>query len=138
MKWKKRILQALLYGFVIVSFVGAYLYFSLWIPNKRLADSDWIESASKEEIRSNCHAILGFPFGNHHDAFQWLAENGSRESVPVLIRALKWQPEPSDSGLMVCTTGHCLEALKSLTGHDAGSSYCEWKEWWDTTQKSNL
>ncbi|MGJ8654278.1 MAG: hypothetical protein ACSHX8_13550 [Opitutaceae bacterium] len=133
MNYKKRILQTSLIGLAIIAVTGTYLYFSLWIPNKRMADLDWMESAPREDIRKNCHAILSFKIGNHHDAFLWLAANGSRESIPLLIQALKWQPEPTEGGLMNCATAHCLDALQSLTAHNAGSSYTEWKEWWDST-----
>ncbi len=37
---------------------------------------------------------------------------------------------------MVCTTGHCIDALRSLTGEDYGTDYRKWQEWWEKTGKA--
>ena len=34
---------------------------------------------------------------------------------------------------MPCTKDHCLEALRRITGHDAGLNYSDWAEWWVST-----
>jgi hypothetical protein len=72
---------------------------------------------------------LQFPWGNHHDAFIILAENGNPSSIPLLIAALQWQGD-TEEDTMECTKGHCLTALRRLTRADAGANYKGWKRWW--------
>jgi hypothetical protein len=84
--------------------------------------------------RYTAHQVIRFPMGNHHDAFLLLEKVGDKESVPLLMNALKWQDLPEDEDdLLVCTTTHCLEALQSLTDHDAGDDHRAWKKWWAET-----
>jgi len=109
---------------------AVYLYTLWWVPNQKMREINWWERASKEEMRRVSHQVLKFPIGNHHDAFIALEKIGNATSVPILIKALKWQDLPDKDGFVVCTTDHCLSALRSLTGVDQGMSFQAWKEWW--------
>ena len=110
-----------------------YVYLMWWIPNQKMRDADWCVSASRDEIRRVCHRVIRTPWGNHHDAFILLQEVGDADSIPLLIRALQWQKPAGEKGFMVCTTVHCLDALRSLTGHDAGRTFLAWDQWWKET-----
>jgi len=94
------ILSIIVFGFAAVVF----LYSKWWVPNQKMRELNWWEHASKDEIRRVSHQVLRFPIGNHHDAFIALEKIGNAESVPLLIRALKWQDQPGEDGFMVCTT----------------------------------
>jgi hypothetical protein len=109
---------------------GVIGYFQVWIPNQKLRDLKWFESADKTEKRCVAHQVLQFPWGNDHDAFLILAETGNPSSIPILIAALRWQEHTDNSGAMECTKGHCLQALQRLTRSNAGPNYEDWKRWW--------
>ena len=112
---------------------GIYLYSAWWAPNQRMRDPRGLANASQDEIRSTCHQVLRFPWGCHHDAFLALADIGNSESVALLIRARKWQSPPDKDGSVVCTSSHCVEALRSLTGQTFGFEPEQWLEWWEQT-----
>jgi hypothetical protein len=57
---------------------------------------------------------------------------GNAKSVPLLIQALKWQ-KPVEGEIYICTTAHCVDALRSLTGEDFDFSPSAWAEWWEET-----
>jgi len=97
-------------------------------------DFEGLKLLSPAEQRKVLHRILRWP-GVHHDAYIALIEVGEETSVPFLIKSLQWQPRTPD-GLMVCTKGHCLEALKRITGADAGIEYEDWAAWWEENKKS--
>lgn len=111
----------------------AFLHGAWWVPNQKMGEVDWWENASEDEIRRVSHQVLRFPLGNHHDAFIALDKIGNAQSVSLLIRALKWQDQPGEDGFVVCTTDHCLSALRSLTGVEHGASFKAWNEWWEKT-----
>lgn len=102
-----------------------------WIPTQRLGDVEFLERASDDELVDTAERVLWLPFGNHHDACLIVGEAGDVSSVPSLLQGLRYDP-PLEDG-MVCTTMHCLDALRLITGHDAGSSPEAWEEWWRTT-----
>lgn len=125
--------------FSVVFLIGVFSYlYMYWLPNEQLQNPEWtsgvpISETSRQKARKICYKVLSHRLGNHHDAFGGLGEVGNTESIPYLISALKWQPPPDKEGLMDCTTGHCLYALRRLSGHNAGSKYEDWKRWWDET-----
>ena len=129
---RRRILTLLTLITALLLVLTAIFILSFWIPNKRLADPDWWRTTSPEEMRSTAHWVLRFPVGNHHDAFLVLYQTGNAESVPLLIRALRWH-NVSGEDFIPCTTEHCLDALRNLTGHDAGATTLEWRAWWKET-----
>jgi hypothetical protein len=134
MKMTKKQKHIVLISIMICCFAAAaFLFVMWWIPNQKMAELNWWENASKDELRKVSHQVLRYPIGNHHDAFIVLEKIGNAESVPLLIRALKWQDPPGEDGFTVCTLDHCLSALRSLTGVDQGTSFKAWSEWWKNT-----
>jgi len=129
MKGYSRIKLAVTTAVLILA--AGMLYGQFWIPNKQIMDTEWLDTATRSEIREVCHQVLRFPVGNHHDAFIYLMGTGDKSSVPILIRALKWN-EP-DGDFIVCTTKHCVDALYSLTGMKMGNHHSAWKHWWKIT-----
>lgn len=71
---------------------------------------------------------------NHHDGASILESVGTIESVPALLKVIEDNP-PSPDGIMACTTGHAIDALKKITGANPGYTHKEWKSWWDKYQK---
>jgi hypothetical protein len=125
-----RILAALL---AVLAFAGTWFYVVIWEPHRRFYRNEaWWQSASTNEIRSLCHHIISHRPGCPHDAFLHLRRIGNGKSVPLLIRALKWQ-RPVEGEIYICTTAHCVDALRSLTGEDFGFSPSAWEEWWEQT-----
>lgn len=86
-------------------------------------------SESPSEARARCHRILTQGHGAPHDAFIELCDIGDAESVPILIAALK-RLNPAGRDTVICTIGHCGEALRRLTGEDFGLSPDAWSRWW--------
>ena len=123
---------------VVASFLPATLVLGalarelVWIPNQQFGDADFLAHASVAEQVKAAERVLAFPVGNHHDACLLLDAAGDVRAVPALLRGLRWVPEPVD-GAVVCTTIHCLDALRRITGHDAGATRKEWSTWWKTT-----
>ena len=110
---------------------AALLYFEWWVPNCKFFDVNWYDKASKEELKTTAHRVLILPFPDPHDAFLVLKDAGDVDSIPYLLWALRWQPDTK--GTMICTKSHCLDALRKITGHNAGENYKEWATWWETT-----
>jgi hypothetical protein len=92
-----------------------------------------MNAASNGELKEVAHKVLTCPVGGHHDAFLHLSRVGDAESIPYLLTGLRWQPYTGKGDVMVCTKSHCLEALRKITGHDAGRNYSDWAEWWAST-----
>lgn len=116
----------------ILSGIAGLVAYRCWlVPHRKLADLEWLENASAAERRDVAHWVIRWEQGAHHDAFILLTDCGNAKSIPLLIRALRWYP--SSDGVMVCTKGHCLDALRTITGHNAGISHEAWAKWWDAT-----
>ena len=68
-----------------------------------------------------------------------LIYRGNKSSVPILIDALDWSVERNGSFSeyenIICSWGHCSDALKSLTGEDYGLDNVAWRKWWNTIGK---
>ena len=109
------------------------LYHQWWVPNQRLKDLQWMNAASKDDLKEVAQRVLTFPVGGHHDAFLVLSEFGDAESIPYLLAGLRWQPHTAPGEPMKCTKLHCLEALRAITGHNAGLNYSDWATWWAST-----
>jgi hypothetical protein len=93
-------------------------------PHRRMRDMQWLETAMPEEQRQVAHRILSLPIGNHHDAFLVLIRHGTAASTPYLLNRLK---NYGDTDFIECSHDHCVEALKTITGLDAGYRYADWK-----------
>jgi hypothetical protein len=112
---------------------GVYAYVAIWRPFKQMYRNEaWWETATVDEQRLLCHRVISHRIGAPHDAFLHLRKIGNKDSVPLLIRALRWRRPPKDD-VMVCTTVHCIDALRSLTGQNLGSDYLKWEQWWSKT-----
>jgi len=116
---------------VAVAFVAG-VYFVFYRPTQQL--NEWAmngdQGLSEEQVRQIAHRMISLPWGNHHGAFLALAKVGNRESIPYLIRALRWQAKPDSNGVVVCTTHHCSRCLWNLTGMWFRSDYGQWNRWW--------
>jgi len=133
---KKRTRIILYIAAVILAFTMfavTWFYVVIWEPNRRFYHNEvWCTNASTNDIRNLCHHIISHRPGCPHDPFIHLCHIGNAESVPLLIQALNWQtPEGKETG--ICTTDHCLDALRSLTGEDFGYLSTDWEQWWKET-----
>jgi len=129
---RSRTLIFLLIPAVLVSGLFCLFAFTWWNSNRYLNDPEWLRTTSPDEMRDTAHRVIRLPVGNHHDAFLVLMRTGNAESIPLLVKALRWH-DPDGSGFIPCTTDHCLEALRNLTGHDAGPTAAQWRHWWAET-----
>jgi hypothetical protein len=71
--------------------------------------------------------------GTSHDAILEMGRTGDAASVPLLIEALAKQgtvPRDGPYGA-VCTRFHVLDALQSITNHDAGRNAEDWRSWYE-------
>ncbi len=117
----------------ICAAAGIVLYHQWWVPNQKISDLEWMNTASKGELKEVAHRVLTCPVGRHHDAFLLLSGVGDVESIPYLLAGLRWKPYTGKGDMMPCTKMHCLDALRRITGHDAGMNYSDWAEWWAST-----
>ena len=113
--------------------LSLFLYYQWWVPNQRLKDLQWMNAAGNNDLKEAAQRVLTCPVGGHHDAFLLLSEVGDAESIPYLLWGLRWLPDTPKGGVMPCTKAHCLEALRRITGHNAGLNYSDWAEWWAST-----
>ena len=130
---RKRFLGVLAVICCICLAAGIALYHQWWVPNQRLKNLQWMDAASKDELKEVAQRVLTCPVGGHHDAFLVLSRVGDTESIPYLLAGLRWLPDTPKGGVMPCTKMHCLSALRRITGHDAGLNYTDWAEWWAST-----
>lgn len=89
-------------------------------------------------LRAACHRVISAGRPNCHDAYLTLQTCGDKTSIPLLIRALRHEAPPTEEGNLVCTTGHCIEALSKLTGRDFGYDPDKWQAWWDVHQNESM
>ncbi|PKL49491.1 MAG: hypothetical protein CVV42_05770 [Candidatus Riflebacteria bacterium HGW-Riflebacteria-2] len=133
---KKERIWLILAVILLAGIYGAWGMVESWLANRALANFDWdhySNSADEQlELRIICHKIISYKYGNHHDAFVTLIQIGNPDSVPLLINALKWHEPTDGSDIVSCTTDHCVEALRNLTGMDFGYSYKDWHKWLQT------
>jgi len=128
-KW---ILSAGAFVLAAAVFAAATEYYRCRRAHENLRDLQWWEESTPEEKLAVAHQAIRWPIGDPHDAFLIICDHGGPESVPPLIRALKWQEHTVPGGDMLCTKAHCLQALRKITGVDAGLNYEDWKAWRDS------
>jgi|GEM_PF-936688 len=110
-----------------------YLYSEYFYPYFHVSDPEVL--ANPARARKLAQKVISHNFGDHHDAFLTLGGVGTEESVPYLINALQWEEyTPAGKGSMICTKGHCLGALRSLTNQNPGINYPEWSQWWESNK----
>jgi len=120
---------------ILIAFLAGIMLRPWYIATRRLNDYNWLAQATAAQQRDTAHEVLSLPMGNQHDAFVILMHVGTRESVPYLIRALRWQPHTAAGGRMACEKMHCLEALRNITRVDLGNNYEDWAAWWEEQGK---
>ena len=98
------------------------------------AESYYYDARTDDENRYlyQCQIMAGVMV---HDACLELQGVGGPSSIPALIYALKlYPPMRGANGFtgMVCTTAHCLDALRAITGQHFSADAAEWEQWWVT------
>jgi len=96
----------------------------------------WFKRAPDWEKRRLAHRTIR-RYHEDHDCFLLLIDYGNKQSVPILIEALasdeaKPAIAASADGSILCTWGHCIDALRSLTGEDFSVDHEAWKRWWES------
>ena len=143
-KRKKVVVKGIVLAVLFVCVVITWFSIEFILPVRTVCNRDWLYSdfqedyALRKKIRNACHKILRYRIGNHHDAFIAIIEVGDKDSIPYLIRALKWQHvEHKDAvakrELVPCTFKHCVDALEKLAGKKLGWEYETWEDWWEQT-----
>lgn len=113
---------------IVAAFFGVLVsavYFLWWRPNSRKFDQEWWDSATICERLQNARQVLALPYSSYHDPAFMVLEYRDYTAVPYLIQSLRWQGDSTE-----CTKHHCLEALRVLTGVNAGDTHAEWQRWW--------
>jgi hypothetical protein len=116
----------------LVIVAGVIIGLQWWNLFDKIRSVEWYETATPAEMKATAEQLLWFPPLGHHDAFIILIDYGDVDSIPSLMQGLWWQPNTPKGGAMVCTKLHCLEALRKITGHNAGRNYSDWRDWWDS------
>ena len=73
-----------------------------------------------------------------HDDFIIMAENklGTYKDVPELINCLKrYEKQYPGEESLACSHAHCLDALRSITGANAGNRSNDWEKWFQKYKK---
>jgi hypothetical protein len=80
-----------------------------------------------------------------HDAYLSLIGFGNEQTVPLLLERLRIDygatepvPPPGKQLGFICTQGHLVDALRSITNTDQGMFYPRWKAWWDTHRNLSM
>jgi len=144
-KLKKVVVKGITLIVLLLCMATAWFYLGVLIPHRTVSKSaQWDPDYGfrgempRKKIRDACHKILRNWFAGDHDTFLALKKVGNRDSVPYLIRALKWQnvihrKDIANGELVECTYGHCIDALAKLTGMDFEMDYEAWLVWWEQT-----
>ncbi len=70
-----------------------------------------------------------------HNAYGFFVYHGCKDAVPFLIDRLESERPAEGQTLVICTAGHCLEALQMQTGKDFRWDVQAWRQWWETEGK---
>lgn len=136
MKRMRRITLFLVLGVAAFTTAGALLfYFDYWKYRQQLASLEWVDAASPADIREASHRVLSWPLGDTHDAPLYLSEVGNIESVPILIRAMRWHVALGVD-VQSCEVLGIEPALQSLTGFKGDHDYRKWEAWWSSVGSS--
>ncbi len=103
-------------------------------------DSQLYERLPDSEKRRIDHAMVRHYYAAH-DGCLGLRVHGDHSSIPILIDALGRARDDGEFGsaneVVVCTWGHCAEALETLTGKSFGLDVDAWRDWWDAEGKNS-
>jgi hypothetical protein len=123
------ILAVIIFSAALIVSSATGLYW--WNLQRKIMSFEWLQTATPAERKDVSERLLWFPWGDPHDAFVFLIDDGDVSSIPSLLAGLRWQPDTPPGGGMICTKLHCLKALRRITGHNAGWNYSDWRKWWD-------
>jgi len=98
----------------VLAVAGAGVWWCWYLPNQNLMNLDWLESASRQELRETSERVVRWPWGNHHDACLYLEVVGDAGSIQVIERALDWVDDSGPGRVASCTLSHCREAMEVL------------------------
>jgi len=129
---------------LLLCVAATWFYFEFWLPNRMLASHAWWwpefqeNQAFCKKNRKACYKVLRYRFTYHDNAFLALGEIGNKDSIPYLIRALKWgylkcQDRIATHGRIPVTLSRCINSLEKLTGMNFGIDYEAWENWWQQT-----
>lgn len=93
------------------------------------------QQLSKDEKRKAVEALL-LQGKYQHDGSVELANIGTLQSVPALLKVLEDNPPIETNGKKsyICTYSHAVSALKNITGQTF-VEFEKWKNWWENYQK---
>ena len=93
------------------------------VPDRQLSTSERLAQLHKALASS----------GDPHDVILEIGWIGNASSVPFLIDALSKQGNVPREGLYasIDTRFHTLDALQSITNHDAGRNAEDWRQWYE-------
>ena len=96
---------------------------------KRFSDPTWHKSASQTERAEFFHHLIDRHLDGH---LVWLHLRyvGNKASIPRLLEKFDASGALLEDGGS-CVADHCLDALRSITGHDEGRTASAWRSWWD-------
>ncbi|MFH1731729.1 MAG: hypothetical protein ABIF82_08770 [Planctomycetota bacterium] len=85
------------------------------------------QKAVREYVRKN---------GPDHSTYLFFLAYGAQADVPMLLYGLRSMGEMKGRS-MVCTRGHCVDALQSITGAKPGYNYSDWEKWWQQEYRTD-
>jgi outer membrane protein assembly factor BamB len=96
------------------------------VPNRQVPTAERL---------AQLHKALASP-GDPHDVILEIGRIGDATSVPFLIEALAKQGTVPSEGQYgaIDTRFHVLDALQSITNHDAGRNAEDWRPWYETNK----
>ena len=126
---------------LLLCMAATWFYFEVWIPHRTIAnvflwdpDYGFQGEMPREKIRNASHKVLRNWFVGDHSAFLALGKVGNKDSIPILIRALKRQnvERPNEKGTSgLCS--NCIVSLRKLTGMNFHDDHEQWENWWQQT-----
>jgi len=142
---KRAVIKSIALVVLFFCVAAVQVYLGVWFPHRTISKLDQWDTEygfkgemPRKKIRDACHKILRNWAVGDHDAFLALAKVGNKDSIPYLIRALKWQNVQhrkaiANGGATECTYGHCLCALEKLAGMSFEGDDKAWRKWWRQT-----
>jgi len=138
----KRIVRVIVKSIMVIALFlcvsATWVYLEFWLPHRTMynhRESDFQDNyGTRKKIRNACHKVLSHRIGNYYAAFITISEVGNKDSIPYLIRALKWLPLQSQNEIATdIRIERCERCLEQLTGVELGTDYKVWENWWQQT-----
>jgi len=132
---KRYLISALVLGLLSLLAYGVWYQTEIIVPERfihgfayRLLKDDSAEIPF-DKTRKMCHKMLRYRRWDPNTALQLLVVVGNNESIPYLIRELKWV-EADENGGFSFATMYCSWALEKTSGMNLGHRYEPWEKWW--------